>query len=156
MKYRPKASSACSRRGISQARTLAAIGWGIKACHDYTPTHSNELIFLKVRLRRVRSTTRAEEIVTEDEKQRRAQPDKPWVHDRALPTTKDHTCLLFMTQAWETDQRRRPFWYVWPAHWKAIAPHRIILGHGGIGFRTKLAVRRVKQQLNWPSYSIRN
>jgi hypothetical protein len=31
----------------------------------------------QVRLRRVRSTSRAEEIVTEAEKQRRAQPDKP-------------------------------------------------------------------------------
>jgi len=31
----------------------------------------------QLRLRRVRSTSRAEEIVTEEEKQRRAQPDKP-------------------------------------------------------------------------------
>ncbi len=31
----------------------------------------------QLRLRRVRSVSRAQEIVTEDEKQRRAQPDKP-------------------------------------------------------------------------------
>ena len=31
----------------------------------------------ELRLRRVKSTSRAQEIVTEDEKQRRAQPDKP-------------------------------------------------------------------------------
>jgi hypothetical protein len=34
-------------------------------------------IGLRQRLRRVRSTSMAEEIVTENEKQRRAQPDKP-------------------------------------------------------------------------------
>jgi hypothetical protein len=32
---------------------------------------------LALRLRRVKSTSMAEEIVTENEKQRRAQPDKP-------------------------------------------------------------------------------
>ena len=36
-------------------------------------------MFLKQRrLRRCKSVSRAEEIVTEDEKQRRAQPDKPY------------------------------------------------------------------------------
>ena len=33
------------------------------------------------RLRRCKSLSRAEEIVTEDEKQRRAQPDKPLVNN---------------------------------------------------------------------------
>ena len=34
------------------------------------------------RLRRCKSVSRAEEIVTEDEKQRRSQPDKPYEHSQ--------------------------------------------------------------------------
>ena len=38
---------------------------------------SKEMILKERRLRRCKSVSRAEEIVTEDEKQRRQQPDKP-------------------------------------------------------------------------------
>ena len=38
---------------------------------------SKEMTLKERRLRRCKSVSRAEEIVTEDEKQRRAQPDKP-------------------------------------------------------------------------------
>ena len=38
---------------------------------------NKEMLLKQRRLRRCKSVSRAEEIVTEDEKQRRAQPDKP-------------------------------------------------------------------------------
>ena len=38
----------------------------------------------QLRLRRVRSTSRAQEIVTEEEKQRRAQPDKPYTYVQVI------------------------------------------------------------------------
>ena len=40
-------------------------------------TSEMTVTFKQRRLRRCKSVSRAEEIVTEDEKQRRAQPDKP-------------------------------------------------------------------------------
>ena len=66
-----------SRSQLRQKRFIA------HRCHCQVVTNSlssNEDEFRpRVKLRRCRSTSKAETIVTEAEKMRRAQPDKPWV-----------------------------------------------------------------------------